>query len=182
MRIFFPSLIFTLVCLFGSPLCAQDTEAPTDRYTVYDTYDELEAHLNTYSEQILVVNFWATYCIPCIKEVPYFSTLQEKYASKNVKVVMVNLDFKSQLNTRLDKFLDTNPLKLEIAVLADQDADTWVPKVAPDWDGALPFTLILHKGNIKNTHREAFPNYEELEKFVTPYLPIKPSLASKRRK
>ena len=177
MRLLFPSLIILLACLLAMPLAAQDKPDATERYKVFDTYNELETHIGKYASQTVVINFWATYCAPCVKEVPYFNQLQEKYRSNNLKVVLVNLDFKSQLKQRLDKFLDEHSLSLEIVVLADQDADAWVPRVCADWDGGLPFTLVLQKGVVKDTHRQEFQSFGELEKFVLPYIPPKPVLA-----
>ncbi len=185
MRFYFPSFLFILACLLAchlpATLAAQDRLGSPDRYQVFETYDELDAYLGKYSEQILVVNYWATYCGPCVKEVPYFNELQEKYRSRNVKVVMVNLDFKSQLKARLDKFLDKHSLNLDIVVLADQDADAWIPKVCsnPEWDGELPFTLVYQKNIIKDTHRQDFQSLEELEAFVLPFLAPKPTILGK---
>jgi thiol-disulfide isomerase/thioredoxin len=182
MRLLFPSLLTLVFALWSVPLAAQDKPKTAERYKVFDTYDELDAHLGKYAGQTLVVNFWATYCLPCIKEVPYFNELQEKYQSQNLKVVMVNLDFKGQLKARLDKFLDERSLNLEIVVLADQDADVWIPRVMSDWDGGLPFTMILQKGSIKDTHRTEFEHFDDLDKFVKPFLGPKPVVVAKRRR
>jgi thiol-disulfide isomerase/thioredoxin len=174
MRFFFPSLLFILSCLLAVPLVAQDQQEAPERYKIFETYDDLANYLEKYSDQTLVVNYWATYCGPCVKEVPLFNEIQEKYKNRDLKVVMVNLDFKSQLKARLDPFLLKHSFNLDIGVLVDQDADTWIPRAHPDWDGELPFTLIYQKGVIKDTHRQDFPTIVELEKFVLPYLPTKP--------
>jgi thiol-disulfide isomerase/thioredoxin len=179
----FPSLITFIICLFAVSLIAQDQAPTPERYKVFDTYDDLQAHISKYANQTVVINFWATYCAPCVKEVPFFDQLQEKYRANNVKVIMVNLDFKSQLKQRLDKYLNDHPIpNLEIVVLADQDADSWVPRVTSDWDGSLPFTMVLSKGVLKDTHRQEFSDFDDLVKFVAPHVPPKPTLASKRRR
>lgn len=183
MHLRFPSLIIFIICFFAVSLVAQDQPATPERYKVFDTYDDLQTHVSKYANQTVVINFWATYCVPCVKEVKLFDQLQEKYRSNNVKVIMVNLDFKSQLKQRLDKYLNEHSLpNLEIVVLADQDADSWVPRVASDWDGSLPFTMVLSKGVLKDTHRQEFPTLDDLVKFVSPFIPPKPVQSTKRRR
>ncbi len=181
MRILLPSLFFILACLMAVPLVAQNQADAPERYKVIETYDELVAYIGKYSDQTVVINYWASFCGPCIREVPYFDSLQEKYRARNLKVVMVSLDFKSQLKVRLDKFLDKHSLNLDIVVLADQDADAWIPRVCsnPEWDGEMPFTLVYQKNIVKDTHRQDFQNFEDLEAFVLPYLQPKPTLYGK---
>lgn len=165
MRPLFPSILITLsFCLWAGFIQAQ-----TKSYTIFDTYDTFQQHVSKYSGSTVVVNFWATYCGPCVKELPYFDALQQTYADQNVRVILVNLDFVSQLEQRLKPFLEKHHIKSEIVVLGDQDADIWVPKVSSLWNGELPFTTVLKKGK-QGVHPQEFRNYEDLEKWVLPFL------------
>jgi len=138
---------------------------------VYDSFAHLEKRLQEDTNMVIVVNFWATWCKPCVEELPYFEQLQANYADKSVRVLLVSLDFKSQKEKRLRPFLTENPMQSEVALLADQDADTWIPRMHRDWDGAIPATMVIgpHK-RAKGFHREKFEDYEELENFVKRYL------------
>ena len=166
MRFIVHFLVFPFVLSLSS-LAAQEL---VPAFTVYEKFSELEQRMNEVAEnQVLVVNFWATFCKPCVEEMPYFEELQARYADQNVKVLLVSLDFKSQLQKRFIPFLEKNKFSSEIALLADQDADSWIPRINRSWDGAIPVTLVI-QGNNKGFHGTFFKNYSELETFVEPFL------------
>src|SRR5688500_11337052 len=60
------------------------------------------------SDSVLVVNFWATFCKPCIEEIPYFETAVKKYEDKKVKLLLVSLDLKDQYPKKVTSFVDIN--------------------------------------------------------------------------
>jgi len=127
---------------------------------IYD-FSELEPLLNKKNDTTYVVNFWATWCKPCIKELPFFEQLGKQYASKNVKVILVSLDFPDKLETQVIPFVKARDLKSEVVLLDDPDANNWIPKVDKDWSGAIPATLIYNdKG--RNFYEKSF-TFEELE-------------------
>src|SRR5690554_3326630 len=64
-------------------------------------FSGLEKYLTTTTEKTYVVNFWATWCAPCIKELPYFEDLNKNYSDKNVEVILVSLDFPHVYETKL---------------------------------------------------------------------------------
>jgi hypothetical protein len=77
--------------------------------------------------------------------------------------------------------LEKHHLSSKVVVLADQDADSWIPKVSQDWDGGLPFTLILKEGK-KIPHQQEFNNFDALEQFVLPHLSQEDLLIAKRKR
>jgi thiol-disulfide isomerase/thioredoxin len=89
-----------------------------------------------------VVNFWATWCAPCVEELPYFEELTREYADKPLRVLLVSLDFRRQLERRLLPFLKNNDIQSRVVVLDDADANAWIDKVDPSWSGAIPATLF----------------------------------------
>ncbi len=172
---FFPSLIGLLICFCTDILFAQQPQVK-----VFDVYQDLEAHVGQYAKSTVVINFWATYCGPCVQEIPYFDSLQQKYARHNVKVILVSLDFRHHITERLMPFLNKHHLSTEVVLLADQDADSWVSRVSADWDGGLPFTLLMKQGQ-KYIHTSEFQDFNDLEQFAAPFVDPKKSLAAKRR-
>lgn len=158
--------LVSLVCIFGScRLCGQ-------AYSVYDDFSKLEARiqkLTSSNNTTLVINFWATWCGPCVEELPCFEELHDKYAGTNFKVLLVSLDFKSRLEKQFIPFLKKRQMKPEVILLADQDADSWIPKVHKDWEGTLPATVII-RGGQKALHAEQFETFDELEAFVLSFL------------
>ena len=115
---------------------------------------------------LTVFNFWATWCAPCIKELPYFEEIDA--ANEDVKVYLVSLDFKNQLE-RVKKFVSEKELKPEVLFLDEKDPDTYMPMVSNDWSGAIPATLFVTDLGKKYFHEKAFEK-EELEKTVNKYL------------
>jgi thiol-disulfide isomerase/thioredoxin len=109
-------------------------------------FEEFEKYLKIEDDNIHVVNFWATWCAPCVKELPHFEAVNQEYKDKNVKVLLVSLDFNLK---KLNSFLLKNDLRSEKVLLDDPDQNTWIPKVSPKWSGAIPATVIYKKGKRK---------------------------------
>ncbi len=135
-----------------------------------DTYDfnGFEPFLNKKDDKIYVINFWATWCAPCIKELPYFEKLNTEYTSENIVVVLVSLDFPHLYESKLKPFIIEKKLKSKVIALDDVDMNTWIPKVNENWSGALPATLIY-----KNDERVFFEKsftYNELENELKQFL------------
>ncbi len=133
-------LFFSLLCGFGYESVAQNVHAIK--------YPALERMLKQSKDTVLVVNFWATWCKPCIEELPYFEKISKKYEGTKVKVVLINLDVIKDLNTKVKPFVTKNKIKSSgIYLLDEPDYNSWIDLVSPDWSGSLPFTLMLVSGN-----------------------------------
>ncbi len=115
---------------------------------VYD-FDEFEPLLHKENDTIYIVNFWATWCKPCIKELPYFESIGEEFADQKVKVLLVSLDFTEKLKSHVIPFIEKHQLKSQVILLDDVDSNTWIPKVAETWSGAIPATIIYSKNDRK---------------------------------
>lgn len=124
-------------------------------------FNELEPLLNKKNDTTYVVNFWATWCKPCIKELPAFEKINEQYASQKVKVLLVSLDFPRQLESKLIPFVKKRQIKTEIVLLDDPDANGWIPKVNKEWSGAIPATLFYN--DTERFFYERSFTYEEIE-------------------
>lgn len=128
------------------------------------TLNQLEGRINNNSDTVYVVNFWATWCGPCVKELPNFEQLGSKYKSKPLKVLLVSLDFKSRLNTVVNPFVKKNNLKSELYLLNEKSEQDYIDKISKSWSGSLPATLIINnKTKTRNFYEQEF-NFEALEK------------------
>lgn len=134
---------------------------------VYD-FKGLEPLLNKKDGKVHVINFWATWCVPCVKELPYFEQLRAAYADKNVEVLLVSLDFPHQYDTKLKPFIKERKIQSEVVALDDADMNTWIPKVDETWSGSIPATII-YKDEERRFFEQSF-TFEELEKQVKPFL------------
>ncbi|MFA9188300.1 redoxin domain-containing protein [Flavobacterium sp. FBOR7N2.3] len=149
-------ILFAVMFLFSVQIQAQ-------KIAVYDNYAALEKAVLSDTSITYVVNFWATWCAPCVKELPHFEQLNSE--NKNVKVVLVSLDFKNQYEAKLLTFLKKKAIKSEVVLLTDKDYNTWLPAVDKDWSGSIPATLIIKNGK-KVFVEKMFASYEELNEYV----------------
>ncbi|WP_425077536.1 TlpA family protein disulfide reductase [Psychroserpens sp. S379A] len=133
---------------------------------VYD-FEGLQKFLTTTDDKTYVVNFWATWCAPCVKELPYFEKLNKDY-SDDVEVILVSLDFPNKYETKLKPYIKKNNLQSKVVALNDVDSNTWIPKVDKSWTGAIPATVIFNK-NKRIFYEKSF-NFDELETEVKQFL------------
>lgn len=131
-------------------------------------YNGFEKFLNKKDDKIYVINFWATWCAPCVKELPYFEKLNENYKNKNVEVILVSLDFPHLYDTKLKPFIKEKKLTSKVIALDDVDMNTWIPKVDETWSGSIPATII-YKNDNKKFFEQSF-TYDELETELKQFL------------
>ena len=130
-------------------------------------YDELEPLLNRKDDKIYIVNFWATWCAPCIKELPYFEKINRQGEDNNWKVILVSLDMPSMWKTKLIPFIRNKNLQSEVVILDDPDQNSWIPKIDKSWSGAIPATLIYNR--TKRKFYEQTFTYEMLNKELSEF-------------
>lgn len=128
------------------------------------SYAELEKRIAT-EKGTLVVNFWATWCKPCVAELPAFERLEQEYKEKNVKVLLANLDFNSKVESLVVPFLKKKNLKSEVIHIMDTDPNSWINKIDESWSGAIPATVMFRNGK-KYFFKEGEMTYEELKEVV----------------
>lgn len=113
--------------------------------------DELLKMLSTRSDKVLVVNFWATWCAPCVAELPLFERLNEE-RNADVDVALVSLDMILDPDTgKVHKFVQRKNLRSRVLLLDADNENDWIDKVDTRWSGALPATLVIDQktGNRK---------------------------------
>ena len=116
------------------------------------TIGELENYIQT-SSRPLVINFWATWCAPCLHELPYFQETVRQFADQNVELVLVSMDLPRGPEKKIEQFAVQHALKGTLFWLNETNADVFCPKIDPRWDGSIPSTLFINK---KNNYRKFF--------------------------
>lgn len=104
--------------------------------------DDLTKRIYNNSDTTYVVNFWATWCKPCVAELPEFEKLHRTYKDKKVKVLLISMDFKEELDKKLKNFLDKNKYTCEVVLLDEINGNDFINKISESWSGAIPATLI----------------------------------------
>lgn len=129
----------------------------------FRNFEELNTYIQKNNEKPLVINFWATWCAPCVKELPYFEELHQK--NQNIKIVTVSLDFDKQVESKLKPFLKKKNYSFVATYMADKNFNNWISKVDENWSGSIPATWIINE-NIGIFVEQEFASYEELNQFV----------------
>jgi thiol-disulfide isomerase/thioredoxin len=106
--------------------------------------NELESRLENGQDTTYVVNFWATWCGPCVKELPYFEALEAANRGSAFKVLLVSLDFANQLESKVVPFVEKKKLISEVVLMDEERPNKWIPRVNEEWSGALPATLFVN--------------------------------------
>lgn len=126
----------------------------------YKNFDDFEKdYLRPNNDTTYVINFWATWCLPCVKELPYFEELNKKFKTKKVEIVLVSLDFTKE---QVINYIAKKKIKSKTILLSDSKTNSWINKVDSSWSGAIPITLFL-KGNKKHFYEKDYHNLKELE-------------------
>jgi thiol-disulfide isomerase/thioredoxin len=137
------NFFFIVFIFLSANLSAQQTE----KWKI----DRLEKYIKN-SERPLIVNFWATFCKPCIEEIPYFQNLVKKYDSEGIDLLLVSLDLKDAY-PKIKEFATKHRFNSSIVYLDETNADLFCPKVDERWSGAIPASLFV---NNKTGYRNFF--------------------------
>ncbi|NBC09095.1 MAG: redoxin domain-containing protein [Bacteroidetes bacterium] len=132
---------------------------------IYTTFDEIAPLFEQDNDTTYVINFWATWCKPCVKELPYFEALNTSLQGQKAKVILVSLDFPKKVKSSLIPFVEKHQLQSEVLVLLDGKYNDWIDRVDPKWTGAIPATLI-YKGQHRRFIGEAVEDTNELQAAV----------------
>ena len=106
---------------------------------------DVEQYITESKDEVLVINFWATFCKPCVAEIPFFISTVEKYKSSKVALLLVSLDLPSFYPTKIAAFAKKNNFRASIAWLDETNADYFCPRVDSAWSGSIPATLVINK-------------------------------------
>lgn len=124
----------------------------------------LQEIMQNKSDQVMVINFWATWCAPCIKELPYFEKLNQ---NKLANVLLVSMDYDLDPNTeKVDRFVARKKLQSKVLILTESDPNSWIDKIDKRWSGALPATLVINSKTGKREFVQGELGEGELEKLV----------------
>ena len=176
--LYLPMLLVLSACVDTANNAKQGTASTTNEelaldetsdlpFPVYD-YEGLQPLLEKEDNKTYIINFWATWCKPCLEEMPYFQKTYEEQKGNGVELVLVSLDMPTMWQKRLVPYVKEKDLKGEVVILDDPKMNEWIPKIAENWGGGIPATLI-YNANKRAFYERGFTYEElntELEKFI----------------
>ena len=127
-------------------------------------FNSFQPELEKQNDTLYMVHFWATWCIPCMKEMPVILKETAQIKGAKFKLVLVSFDFTKDINSKLIPFLQKQDFHQNVFVMDDPDYNSWINKVDESWSGGLPATLFFrgkHKSFFEGTFSEG-----ELEKTI----------------
>lgn len=133
--------------------------------------DQLLILLDNPSDSLLVINFWATWCKPCVEEMQEFLRIEQELENKKVKFVYLSLDFKRDFESKLIPFVTKRKMMGDVLLLDEPDYDAWINIVEPAWQGSIPATLLLAPMAENRHFHEGQLTYSELKKMINTYMP-----------
>ncbi|MCC5936071.1 MAG: TlpA family protein disulfide reductase [Lunatimonas sp.] len=113
------------------------------------SFEEFEKMANQSSDKLVIYNFWATWCAPCVKEMPAFEKVNAENA--DIDLVFISLD-DGRRPERVDSFIERRGIKAPVFLLNDVDFNSWIDKVNKDWSGAIPATLFVQSDGKRFFH------------------------------
>ena len=155
-------------------ICEQEKSPKLNRPKVIKLA-ELEAWWKRPTDTLYVFNFWATWCRPCIAELPYFEKIQREYADEKLKIVLISLDFVSNLDSLLVPFLERENIQSEVVLLDETKYNQWIDKIDPSWGGSIPATMMVRNSDNRRTfYEKEFESYEDLKNTINQNIIQKP--------
>jgi thiol-disulfide isomerase/thioredoxin len=128
------------------------------------TADQLQERIKNGKDSTYVVNFWATWCAPCIKELPHFEKLSQENKSDKLAVILISVDFKSKLTSAVVPFVKRKNIKNQVFLLNESNPQEYIDRIDPSWSGSIPATLF-----IKNNKRKFVESEFTYDQLLTEY-------------
>lgn len=162
------SKLKVILLMFTGILTAGAYAQEVDVVKASELYDILKKCDDRYD--LCVYNFWATWCAPCIRELPQFETLARNH--QEIDVTLVSLDDKEDINLKVKPFIVKREIKSHVLLLDETDFNEIIPRINDEWSGAIPATLIVDRRSGKKYFYEQEFKESELEKTINEILTI----------
>lgn len=151
-------LLVTMLAMVSLKMNSQEV-------VVFDKFSDFEYLLQKNNDTTYVINFWATWCKPCVNELPEFEEINQHFKNRKFKMILVSLDFDTQLNSKVIPFMLDQNIQSEVVLLADTKQNDWIDKVNKEWSGSIPVTVIYN--NDFYFFKEGSMSYDELNEILT---------------
>lgn len=127
------------------------------------SWEALQAVIRENPDTLYILNFWTTWCRPCVAELPYLqAAAQELQDSLPVRIWLISLDFPPEGPRAAAALLHRKGITLPAFWLEEKDPNSWIPHLNPNWDGSIPYT----QASLNGPYHGAFTGTQSVLKFV----------------
>jgi thiol-disulfide isomerase/thioredoxin len=156
--------VFIVFLVISLPMLGQTEKA----IPVFDEFEDAAHLFQPATDTLWVINFWASWCSPCVHELPAIEKARKGFGNQKVSFLLVSLDPASKLESHVKPLLSRLNIDAKVVLLDDTDYNSWIDKVDPSWSGAIPGTLIVNSKG-KRFYEQSF-TYEELKQTINNHL------------
>lgn len=107
--------------------------------------EQFQRLLEHFEGDVVLVNLWATWCVPCVQELPELDQLQQEYRDRGLRVIAVSLDDPAKLEEQVRPFFAEKAPGLVSYLSTEEDSFTFVDPLDPEWIGALPTSFFIDR-------------------------------------
>ena len=147
--------------------CQQEKQIQTTVELIDSTV--FQKILDENHDNILVVNVWATWCVPCVKEMPDLNRLANEYKDKKVKIISISIDYADEIESKIIPFIQKHKINFPVYVNNFENDEKFINYLNLEWSGAIPATFIYDKkGNQKKflSGKHSFTDFKEAVELV----------------
>jgi thiol-disulfide isomerase/thioredoxin len=166
-----PSTLIFIIVLY---LSAFQVFSQTEKVRVIK-FEDLQKQINKVSDTTLVVHFWATWCKPCIEELPNYEKLSQEFIKKKIRFLLVSMDFPKDLKDKIEPFIAKNNINSEVVLLDEPDYNAWIDEIDKDWSGTIPATLMV---NLTMRKRIFSEGQAKMDKFLEELKEMTPAIGA----
>jgi thiol-disulfide isomerase/thioredoxin len=130
----------------------------------------IQKRIHNTQDSILIINFWATWCRPCVAELPHFQRLQQETKDQKIQIWLVSLDEIKELKTVVVPFVKKKKLTPKIFILTDRDQNELISQIDANWMGAIPSTLIINTNTKQRVFIQEELNYNTLKSSLEDFI------------
>lgn len=151
----------TMKFLFAIIICMLSSRAGAQAKLL--SLKDFDQRLANGKDTTFVVNFWATWCAPCVQELPYFERLRKENKALPLQVLLISVDSRSKLEKLVTPFIKTHQIESEVYIFDEPDQQKFIDHVDKNWSGSVPATLVVNTASSRRSFHEREFSYEELK-------------------